>query len=235
MHVPIDGSEKSLADNTFTRWVDRHDDTWLFTIIYVALAVTLSLSISLFWLFIVALAHSGLEWYALSRAGVTGFRSKIKKILWHIRLDLVVILFALWLGVYMTAIFGVLGISAVTRASTAARATTVARATPLHMHDFLNTMSIIIDDIILVLRGFARRSPKEQQASPQAIAVEQVITPLVAPVHPWQQIKGLGLGDKLLFIGAVALLATLMLSPILSPYSSTEVIEILTASLDPWP
>src|SRR5690554_7151149 len=96
-----EGRGRGKVDNAFTRWVDRHDDTWLFTIIYVSLAVTLSLSISMFWLMVVAFAHGCLEWYALGRAGVVGRRARVKKILWHLRLDMVIILFALWLGVYL--------------------------------------------------------------------------------------------------------------------------------------
>lgn len=226
---------KPLANNAFTRWVDRHDDTWLFTIIYVSLAVSLSLSISLFWLLVVATAHASLEWYALSRAGVAKPRRKIKQILWHLRLDLVIILFALWVDVYMTALFGVLGLNAVARTTTVARA---ARATSVPIHDIINTLSLVIDDILLVLRGLARRKPRGVSGDPEPLptTVPHAASD-IAPdrLHPWVQLKRLPLGDKALFLGAATLIITLALSPLLTHHTSHEIIQMLASNLHPWP
>lgn len=237
MPEPVKHKDRPLADNAFTRWVDRHDDTWLFTIIYVSLAVSLSISISLFWLFVVGLGHGALEWYALSRAGVRGRLNKIKMILWHQRLDMVVILFALWIGVYMTAIFGALGLNAATRATSATRATTAARATSSRLHDIINTLSIVIDDIVMVLKGFARRGPAAKVPVIESSAVDAASRSrqAEAPSVTEQPKSRMGTADKILFASASLLLITLILAPLMTPHSPTEVLQLLANNLHPWP
>ncbi|MCG6118758.1 MAG: hypothetical protein MEQ07_11300 [Aquimonas sp.] len=70
----------------------EHDDRWLFTLAYVGLTVVLSLLISLFWLVAVVAAHAALEWYALKHRGFP--RQRLGRTLWHLKLDVSLILFA---------------------------------------------------------------------------------------------------------------------------------------------
>lgn len=79
------------------RWILEHDDSWVFTGLYVGLAVVLSIWISLFWLVAVVAGHVALEWvrqrhYDPEPAGVPA------RIAWELKLDFGLVLFALALA-----------------------------------------------------------------------------------------------------------------------------------------
>ncbi len=69
--------------------------------------------VSLFWLIPITMAHLTLE-IVTSKSGT--FKEKFYHGLSHIKLDIVLIIFALWLTIYFEAIFGAVGLSATTRA-----------------------------------------------------------------------------------------------------------------------
>lgn len=50
----------SLARRIYD-WVIRHDDSWLFTVLHIGLAVVLSIWIGLFWLVAVVVVHFAFE------------------------------------------------------------------------------------------------------------------------------------------------------------------------------
>ena len=56
-------------------WVLNHDDSWIFIILYVGLAVVLSLWISLFWLLVVVAGHFVLEWIRQRHIRDAGFQA----------------------------------------------------------------------------------------------------------------------------------------------------------------
>ncbi len=100
-------------------WIIDHDDSKLFLVLYVGLAVVLSLWISLFWLVAVVAVHGLLEWirqHHLDKklAGV------VARVMWEIKLDIALILFAMALDVYLDFILGLAGLQAVARGGQAA-------------------------------------------------------------------------------------------------------------------
>lgn len=94
-------------------WILHHDDRWLFVVLYTGLALTLSAFVSLFWLVAVVAVHGAMEWYrqrARSREHV------FARVLWEVKLDLVLVLFALMVSVYMDFIVGLAGLGQAARA-----------------------------------------------------------------------------------------------------------------------
>lgn len=98
-----------------TSWIVKHDDSKVFIILYISLAVILSAFISLFWLLAVVAVHFAFE-LIKQKHHVKSWRKSFYLSLWEIKLDFVLLLFAVWLTVYMNFIFGVVGIGVASRA-----------------------------------------------------------------------------------------------------------------------
>lgn len=94
-------------------WVVDHDDRMSFTILYVGLAVCLSIFMSLFWVASLMLCHLGLEVF---RHRVLGHDYPLLQALWDVKLDISLVLFALVIALYSDMIFGFLGLAQATRA-----------------------------------------------------------------------------------------------------------------------
>lgn len=96
------------------QWIIDHDDSWLFVIAYIGLAVVLSIWISLFWLVAVVAAHGVLEWvrhrhFDPQPSGV------FVRVLWELKLDIALVILALVVTVYMEFILGIAGLSGAAR------------------------------------------------------------------------------------------------------------------------
>lgn len=89
-------------------WIVNHDDSWVFIVLYIGLAVTLSIAISLFWLVAVVAAHAALEWYVHWREHPSIVHTAAR-VAWEIKLDMSLVLFALALGVYKEFVMGIAG------------------------------------------------------------------------------------------------------------------------------
>lgn len=149
-------------------WVIEHDDSWVFTLCYVGLAVVLSLLISLFWLIVVVALHAALEWYALQHRGYPTHR--LGRTLWHLKLDLSLILFALALGLYLELLFGLAGLGAVARTGAQAGSRFLA------WKQALRGVLLTLDDAAQVARALAKQgSGKEDEV------------PACPVVPPWRQ------------------------------------------------
>lgn len=96
------------------QWILQHDDSWLFTISYVGLALVLSIWISLFWLVAVVGVHFLLEWIRQKAVAPSGSNIAIHAA-WEIKLDLALILFALALTAYMDLLLGIAGLGGAAR------------------------------------------------------------------------------------------------------------------------
>ncbi len=87
------------------QWLIEHDEKTLFTILYIGLSVLLSVFVSLFWLLAIVGVHAIIEYTALKHK-----REKriFFELFWHIKLDLALVFFALFLSLYIEAMFGLL-------------------------------------------------------------------------------------------------------------------------------
>lgn len=196
-------------------WISNHDDRWLFTFLYVGLAVVLSLWISLFWLVAVVAVHGWLEWVALGQRGLQ--KNRLGNVLWHIKLDIGLVIFALCLGVYMEAIFGVLGLSAATR--TGAQAT----ARFASWQHVIRGALLTADDVAQVAKAIAAR----KNGNSKPLQEDAIST------HPWRDAWSLGDWIGIVFI--VLFTTCIVIAPIATDQSILDVLRILTADLHPWP
>jgi len=216
------------------RWVIDHDESWLFILLYVGLAVVLSLWISLFWLVAVVAGHGVLEWIRQSHldpqpAGVAA------RVLWELRLDLALVLFALALAAYLEVLFGIAGIGGAAKlAGAGARAGAWARG--------LRGVLLSLDDAAQVVRALAHRrsraapdgivEPAGAAAELEETATEST-TETAFATNPWDAkwprsthaIVGFGLACGVL----------LVLSPALTHHDYPSLFSVLAAELHPWP
>lgn len=116
--------ESTTIDNQPTgirRWIIDHDDSWLFIIAYIGLAVVLSIWISLFWLVAVVAVHLAFE-VVRQKATHEQWTTIISQALWELKLDIALVLFALVVSLYMEVVLGVVGLQGVARAGAATQA-----------------------------------------------------------------------------------------------------------------
>lgn len=206
----------------FLHWVAEHDDHWLFMTLYIGLALVLSMTISLFWLVAVVAAHALLEWFALGRKGVTDRR--VARIAWHLKLDIGLVLVALWLGLYIDVLFGLAGLSVAARAGaqTAARAVAWQRA--------IRGVLMTADEAALVVKAVAtRKNGKNGKGKPEP----ETTQPTDATRLPWQ--GPWSTGDKFAVVFTVTCAVLILLTPVLTDHDVASTLAILAADLHPWP
>lgn len=195
----------------------EHDQRTSFTLLYITLALVLSMAISIFWLVVVVAAHGVLEYWTLGKTGAHDHR--LGRTLWHIRLDIMLVLAALWLGLYIDLLFGVAGLGAAARTGAQVSARVVA------WQRTIRGVLLSVDEAALAAKAALSRSSPSGQAAERRRA-----TP--AP-PPWQQ--PWSWGDRLT-IGAAGLLAGLiLLTPVLTDHGPAEALSILARDLHPWP
>ncbi len=196
------------------RWLVEHDNRTTFTIIYITLALVLSMAISMFWLAAVVAAHGFIEFWSLGKRGVRNHRLGLT--LWHIKLDIMLVLAALWLGLYIDLLFGIAGLSAAARtgAQVSARVVAWQRA--------IRGVLLTVDEAALAAKAAVGGNGGHGGQGP---------TPDQEP--PWRQ--SWGWGDRLSIGASVVLAALILLSPLLTDHSVTEALMILAEDLHPWP
>jgi hypothetical protein len=195
-------------------WIINHDESWLFTISYVGLAVVLSIWISLFWLVAVVGAHVALEWvrqsHLASRPG-----SVPARVLWEVKLDLALVLFALALTAYLEVILGVAGLGGAARLGiqSGARLAGWARV--------LRGVLLSLDDAAQVARvALARGSGPEDTDEPGTAA---------APWTRWS------VGDHIAIWLGVVCVVLIFAAPALTDHTYASLWPTLLAELHPAP
>lgn len=195
------------------RWWVAHDDRLGFTLLYLGLAVVLSLAIGLFWLIAVVAAHAALEHWALGRRRYPGPRWP--RVLWHMKLDIALVLFALCLAVYLDLIFGAAGIGAAARVGAQAGSRFIA------WQKAIRGALLSLDDAALLARSLVRGGNGQQTPVP------------AAELRPWAH--RWPLGDRLSLALGGLFGGLLLLGPWLSGHDLAGVVAILGAELHPFP
>ncbi len=198
------------------RWLADHDNRVTFTILYITLALVLSMAISMFWLVAVVTAHGVIEYWSLGRAGIRDHR--LGRTLWHVKLDIALVLAALWLGLYIDLLFGVAGLSAAARTGAQATARFVAWQR--------------------TIRGVLLASDEAALAAKAALGgkkhrVDTGLPRYQVPPRPWR--LPWSVGDWLTMGSIAVLLAMILTAPLITDHSLTEAIAILADDLHPWP
>jgi len=216
----------------FGRWVAEHDDSWLFTALYVGLALILSTVISLFWLVVVVAAHGVLEWFSLSRRGVHDRR--LGRVAWHLKLDVGLVLVALALGLYFEVLFGVAGLNAAARTGAQGAARFVA------WQRTLRGVLLAADDAALVAKAVVARRSAGSVDSPAAATVLAAAAPGTAATAtvareplPWA--RPWPLSDRVAVALTAAFAALVLLAPVLTDHTAAAAWATVVAELHPWP
>lgn len=198
-------------------WIAAHDDSWLFIVLYVGLGLVLSMTISLFWLVAVVAAHAVLEWFALDGKGIRDHR--LGRVLWHLKLDIGLVLVALWLGLYIEVLFGLAGLGAAARAGaqTAARAVAWQRA--------IRGVLMTADEAAHVVKAVATRNGGKRKPEPEAEGADHRI--------PWR--RPWSRADKFALAFTTTWAVLILLTPLLTDHTVASTLGVLASDLHPWP
>lgn len=202
-------------------WVENHDDRWSFTLVYVGLALGLSTAISLFWLVAVVAAHGALEAVALRRRGVRDHL--LGRVAWHLRLDGVLVLFALALGLYFDVIFGVVGLAPAARGGMQLTARVVA------WQRAIRGVALAADDVALVARAAAARLRGSAPTAAQGNATTEPAVEAPPWRTPWT------CGDRLTLGAGVVLALAVVSAPLWTAHDVVGALSVLAQELHPWP
>lgn len=219
---------KTLNTEEYThpvvRWVLRHDNCLYFNILYIGLAVVLSIWLGLFWLVAVVSVHAILEFfrqYLMSRK----FGFALLESLWELKLDMGLIIFAFWLSVYLDFIFGLAGLSAGARvvAQTGGRVAQAGTRAAAWQR-IIRGVFITLDDVGLAFKALRRKKDKKQQggnADESGLKLS------------WAQPYGTGDWFSILFLGVFFVL--LFLAPLITGYDYPTVWSMISGEMKPFP
>jgi hypothetical protein len=101
-------------------WVRDHDERWSFVVLYLGLAVGLSVFVSLFWLLVVGALHFALECGRQAHFREGGVEI-VGHAMWEVKLDVGLVLLALTLVLYIDVVLGLLGLQSAARAAAVTR------------------------------------------------------------------------------------------------------------------
>ncbi len=235
------------------RWILKHDDSKVFVVLYIGLAVLLAIFLGLFWLALVVAVHLLMEMVKQHH-----FDSRplpvLTRSLWELKLDIGLVLCGLVIGLYIEVFFSLVGIGHAGRAGApvAARAGMWPRV--------IRGVLLTLDDVALVAKGAALRKNEGVDAEvdevdrEEAIAKVGVASALAATgtqgdtldsgpsgaqedAHPGSALWGdwiaprWSLGDRLSLGFAVLNLLLIIVAPLLTPHTLagawTEILEEL--------
>lgn len=230
----------SVRSDGLREWMRNHDERWSFVLLYLGLAVGLSMFVSLFWLLVVAGLHFGLECgrqahYRDGAAEVLGHA------MWEIKLDVGLILLALTLVLYIEPVLGLLGLQSAARATAVSRAGARIGSRAAAWERNVRTFLLTVDEMarlayaaFLVRKGDRRVS----RASSRAPRAEHRRKAPVKPpsADPGQGWRGRwGVADRIGLLLVAAGLALLFAAPFLTPHDWGSAVTAVMAELRPFP
>lgn len=223
---------RELPAGPLRRWILSHDESWLFIVPYIGLAVVLSIVISVFWLLAVVGVHFALEWMrqvyiarmANIRPGPLGLAARVA---WELKLDIALIIFALVLALYMEVTLGLVGLSAAGRAGAMTGARAGAQFAVLQR--VLRGILLSLDDLAQVARVVVMRRKNENGEQAEEKAGEQVPDGTPGWRRPWSRGDYITLG-----FGAICVIL-LLLTPVLTHHDISSMVITLAEELHPFP
>jgi hypothetical protein len=221
-------SRPSLRD-----WIVQHDESWIFVAAYIGLAVILSTMISLFWLVAVVGVHFAFEWIRQRRLN-PGAVTVLPEVMWELKLDFALILFAFVVTLYMDVVLGVAGLGAATRLASATRIGTIARAGVRFqgLERALRGIVLSADDVAqAVTRALGRKSRGPADSAAPAVAPATAASGSVwgSWTLPWTR------GDWLTVLFGLACIPLLLATPWLTEHTSASALASLVQELHPFP
>ncbi len=152
------------------RWIKDHDERMSFILVYVGAAIVLSVYANLFWVIMLMLGHYGLE---IWRHSVLEDKRPLLSALWHVKLDIALILFALVIALYAELVIAALGLGQAARAGQAVRGAQILTRFAI-IERGLRIFFLTIDDIarisLIVWKVFKGKDGKTGQTMESARA-----------------------------------------------------------------
>jgi len=154
------------------RWIRDHDEKWSFILFYVGAAILLSVFANLFWVVMLMLGHYAVE---IWRHYVIEVRNPLLQALWHVKLDIALVLFALVIALYADMVMAALGIGQAARAGQAVRGAQMLTRFAI-IERGIRIFFLTIDDMarigIIIWRKFVKKNGKT--AADMAVAQQQL-------------------------------------------------------------
>jgi hypothetical protein len=236
-------ARSTLQLHSVRDWIVHHDDSWLFLALYIGLAVVLSIWISLFWLVAVVGVHFAFEWVRQQTLR-SGFGNILLEVLWELKLDIALVLFALALSLYMDVVLGIVGLRSAARLAPAAQAGLRSSARFAAWQRVIRGVLLSIDDAAQVARavtvsrsdagaGAAGAEPVESEATAAGAAATPVASIPVAPHSGWR--GRWSMGDWISAALGAACIVLILLAPSLTEHSFASMTATLATELHPFP
>jgi hypothetical protein len=218
-------------------WVRDHDERWSFVLLYLGLAVGLSVFVSLFWLVVVAALHFALECgrqacYREGRGEVVGHA------LWEVKLDIGLVLLALTLVLYIDVVLGLLGLQSAARATAVTRAGarigSRAAAWERNIRTFLLTvdeMARLVYAAVMVRRG-ERGAAKAREESAEPVEAPRRRLAAPEPSLGWR--GSWGIADRIGLLLVVSGVMLLLAAPFLTPHDWGTAVSTILSELAPF-
>jgi hypothetical protein len=228
-------------------WIIQHDDKWLFVILYVGLAVVLSIWISLFWLVFVVGVHTAFEFIRQVHLQQKPGRV-ITEVLWEVKLDLALVIFALALSLYMEMVVEAVSLGLAARLAALSRTSRVASLLQGGLRggvrfagwqQAFRGVLLSVDDLAQIARAFGRRKSGESaltEVDPEAATVVESITLENLTTSKWGSWgETWGKGDWISVGMAVIFLVLILASPWLTDHTAGSALAVLAEELHPFP
>lgn len=214
-------------------WIINHDDSRVFIVAYIGLAVVLSAFVSLFWLLVVVGLHFVLEYISQRHSGRSGL-GVWQAALWELRLDWALIIFAMVIALYMEYAIGVAGLRLAPRLGRAVTAGSRGTVRFAVWTRLIRAVMLSLDDAAQVLRAvISRRGNKPDVSETAAPCVER---PFEHREEDEQDVqKTWTTGDYLIGLFFVLSVALLLLTPVLTDHDIHSSFLAMMAELHPWP
>jgi hypothetical protein len=217
-------SQPVPSTTTLSQWVENHDESLIFVVCYVGLAVSLSIFVSLFWLVVIAGVHFTFELWRQSRRHHGAGRIALEA-LWEIRLDVVLVLSALVLALYIDSIMGLLGLRSAGQLATAARSGARIGIKASAWDKIIRSSIIVVDDGLHLLRVFLGKGKRDTPHRAENDHAHGTSTPLNPST--WT------LSDRIILTAFLLMLVSIPVAPVLTEMTLAECLSLLATELHP--
>lgn len=212
------------------RWVKNHDERWSFILLYVGGAIILSVYTNLFWVSLLMLGHFGLE---IWRHIIIRVDKPLLQALWHVKLDIALVMFALVIALYAEMVMAALGIGQAARAGQAVRGAQMLTRFAI-IERGLRIFFLTVDDMARialivwkVIKGKNGKANRDMEDARAKLREEE------ERIHPEPESGKLSKGDIFsLGFGGVCL-ALILLAPIITGAGVLGTVEVILTELRP--
>jgi hypothetical protein len=215
-------------------WIVAHDESRLFMVAYIGLALVLTIWIGLFWLVALVAVHLLFEYFRCRHDGIAGLRA-LGAAAWGVSLDIALVLFALVLAVYLQVVFGLLGLHALGRAGTAMQVGVRGGVRLASWEKVIRGVLLSLDDAFQGARAVLAMKSKGGAGELDAVAPTRAESPAAVSIERAPRASGWSRGDLLATSLAAVCIALILIAPIITENSWNDVLSIISLELRPFP